>query len=48
MEPAIDKLHTRLMLSNLQCRGNENDLIGCKGWENKKLGSGSCGEFKCL
>lgn len=45
MEPTVDKLHTRLMLSNLQCEGNENDLIGCKGWNNKKLGSGSCGKF---
>lgn len=32
------------MLSNLQCHGDENDLLGCKGWTNKKLGSGSCGK----
>jgi len=48
MEPKVDKLHTRLLLSDLQCQGIENDLNSCSGWENKKLGSGSCGKFKCL
>lgn len=48
MEPKADKLHTRLMLTDLQCSGFENDLISCKGWNNRKLGSGSCGEFKLL
>jgi len=48
MEPEIDSLHNRLMLSNLQCQGTENDLIGCRGWENKKLGSGSCGKLNFL
>lgn len=43
MEPNIDKLNSRLMLSDLQCEGTENNLYECKGWENKKLGSGSCG-----
>ncbi|XP_050535824.1 protein bark beetle [Daktulosphaira vitifoliae] len=42
MEPNIDKLHSRLMLSDLQCGGTENNLFECKGWLNKKLGSGSC------
>ncbi|XP_050428797.1 protein bark beetle isoform X2 [Adelges cooleyi] len=42
MEPKVDKLHSRLMLSDLQCQGNENDLFGCNGWTNKRLGSGSC------
>lgn len=45
MESKRDKLHTRLMLSNLQCQGIENDLVSCVGWGNKKLGSGSCGKF---
>jgi len=48
MEPTVDKLHTRLLLSNLQCKGVENDLNSCSGWENKKLGSGSCGKLKYL
>lgn len=48
MEPKTDKLHTRLMLSNLQCQGVENDLVSCRGWANKRLGSGSCGKYKCF